>query len=107
MIETTTFTWLSDVGDDDDVQLGGNGAQVLRIEKVHDEAGECELGDLIGLVAIVETTFGHGRRSRGGWAWAVGPGSTRAGEARPTSMFATRSAGSSPSTRDGERAHST
>ena len=62
MIDTTTFTWLSDVGDDDDVQLGGDGAQVLRIEEVHEEAGECELGGLIGLVAIVETTFGHGNR---------------------------------------------
>ena len=62
MIETTTLTWLSDAGDDDDVQLGGDGAQVLRIEEVREDAGECEPGELIGRVAIVETTFGHGNR---------------------------------------------
>lgn len=62
MVDTRTFTWLSDVGDDDDVQLGGGGAQVLRIEKVHEETGDCEPGELIGVVAIVETTTGHGKR---------------------------------------------
>jgi hypothetical protein len=61
-VEGTTFTWLSDVGDYDDVQLGGDGAQVLRIENVYEETGDCERGEQIGVVWIVETNTGNRNR---------------------------------------------
>jgi hypothetical protein len=62
MVDTTTV-WLTEVGDHSDVPLGGDGAQVLRVEDVFEEADECEHGDQrIGVVGIVETTTGHGNR---------------------------------------------
>ena len=62
MVDTTTV-WLTEVGNHDDVPLGGDGAQVLRIEDVYEETGDCVHGDQpIGVVGIVETTTGHGNR---------------------------------------------
>jgi hypothetical protein len=61
MVDTGGFIWLTDVGDEDDVELGG-GAQVLRTEKVFREDGECVRGEKVGIVHIVETTAAHGNR---------------------------------------------
>jgi len=61
MVDTGGFIWLTDVGDEDDVQLGSD-VQVLRTERVFEEAGECEPGEQIGIVHIVETTAAHGNR---------------------------------------------
>ena len=36
MVDTSGFVWLTDVGDEDDVQLG-SAAQVLRTERVFEE----------------------------------------------------------------------
>jgi hypothetical protein len=60
MVDTGGFIWLTDVGDEDDVQLG-SAVQVLRTERVFEEAGECEPGEQIGIVHIVET---NGARNR-------------------------------------------
>lgn len=62
MVDTVTVL-LTEAGDVEDVELGGNGAQVLRVENVYEETDECEHGDQpIGVVGIVETTVGHGSR---------------------------------------------
>jgi hypothetical protein len=60
MVDATTIVWLSDVGDEDDIQLGSE-AQILRTERLFDEIGDCEPGDQVGLVYIVETSA-HGNR---------------------------------------------
>ncbi len=63
MVDATTVVWLSEVGDHDEIPLGGDGAQVLRVEDVYEETDECEHGDQpIGVVGIVETITGHGNR---------------------------------------------
>ena len=64
VVEETTLTlaYLSDVGKNNDIPLGGNGAQVLRTEDVYPDDSDCNLGDPIGTVYIVETDTG--RRSR-------------------------------------------
>ena len=61
-IDDTYFTWLSDVGDYEEIPLGEFGAQVLRTEDVYTDAGECEPGDRIGVLYIEETETGRGGR---------------------------------------------
>lgn len=61
MVDTGGFIWLTDVGDEEDVQLGSSN-QVLRTEKVFEEAEECEPGEQVGIVHIVETAAAHGNR---------------------------------------------
>ena len=62
MVDPATV-WLTEPGDHDDVPLGGDGAQVLRVEDVYEETEECGHGEKrAGVVAIVETTTGHGNR---------------------------------------------
>ena len=61
MVDTGGFIWLTDVGDEEDVQLGSSD-QVLRTEKVFEEAGECERGEQVGTVHIVETKAAQGNR---------------------------------------------
>ena len=62
VVEESPMRLLSDVGNDEDVPLGGGGAQVLRIENVYMEAGDCERGEQIGVVYIEEAETGHGDR---------------------------------------------
>jgi hypothetical protein len=63
MVDETTVEWLTEPGDHNDVPLGGDGAQVLRVEDVYEKTGECEHGsEPIGVVGIVETTTGQGNR---------------------------------------------
>ncbi len=60
MVDTGGVIWLTDAGDEADVELGSN--QVLRTEKVFEEDGECVPGAEVGVVHIVETTAAHGNR---------------------------------------------
>jgi hypothetical protein len=60
MVDTGGYIWLTDVGDEDDVQLGSS-VQVLRTEKVFEETGECEPGGQVGIVHIVETNAARNR----------------------------------------------
>jgi hypothetical protein len=61
MVDTGGVIWLTDVGSgsEGDVELGN--AQVLRTEILFEETGDCEPGEQLGIVHIVETNAARNR----------------------------------------------